>query len=130
MERGVAPAVLLVDICSSEKKDLNKRMVVVDGGKLKGIVAVLGVDGIVDGEVGLEEVDHLGEVVGGDGSEHAVALGVGVDSCVVVVPADEDLEVGCGHEHERIGGESWKFRKPLIYGEGQPLAGAENGGPG
>ena len=118
MKGSITPTVFLMDICSSEKKDLNKGMVVVDGGKLKGIVAILGVDWIVDGEGGLEEVDYLGEIVGGDGSEHAVSLGVGVDSGVVVVPADEDLEVGVGHEHERIRCESGEFRKPFVNCEG------------
>ena len=118
MKGSIAPPIFLMDICTSKKKDLNKWMVVVDGGKLKRIIAVFGVNRIVDGEIGLEEVDYLGEVVSGYGSEHAVALGVGMDSGVVVVPADIDLEVGVGHEHERIRCESGEFRKPFVDGEG------------
>ena len=114
MERSIAPTIFLMDICTSKKKDLNKCMMVVDGGKLKRIIAIFGVDWIVDGEIGLEKVDDLGEVVGRDGSEHAVALGVRMDSSVVVVPADIDLEIGVGHEHKRIRCESGEFRKPFV----------------
>ena len=48
----------------------------------------------------------------------------------MVVPTDEDLEEGVGHEHEGVGSESGEFRDPLVEGEGKPLAGAVDGGFG
>ena len=130
MEGSVAPLVPAVDECPPQDQHFNKGVVVVDAGYLEGIVAILLVDHLVDGKPLLQNTDHLVKTVGGYRPQHAVGLGVGEHSLVLVVPGDELLEEGVGTKQEGVGGIPGKLRQVVVQLEGQPLAGTKDGGPG